>query len=190
MSKKKITTKCLFCKKDFFRFPCRKPIFCSKDCKNKSQITQIILICATCKKEYKRNISQVKWRGSSVCSNECKKEHMSLLLSGENGPRWKGGVSDPLRRIRNSYKFKEWRKAVFKRDDYTCQDCGTTKTKLHPHHIKPFLIFPKLRLKVSNGKTLCAKCHKKADDLNRKKFKFPKVARYQKNLKINKWTWK
>jgi 5-methylcytosine-specific restriction endonuclease McrA len=58
-------------------------------------------------------------------------------------------------------KYKEWREAVYKRDDYTCQDCGKRGGELHPHHIKPFATFPKFRYEVSNGVTLCKGCHRK-----------------------------
>jgi len=50
---------------------------------------------------------------------------------------------------RKSKEYKEWRKAVFERDNYTCQECGSKKD-LHPHHIKHFAKFPKLRFVVTN----------------------------------------
>lgn len=171
--KKGIVKKCLICDKEFYVALSReKAKFCSNACRNESQRTQITLKCVVCKKEYKRHISQVKWRGSSVCSYECRNIHFSLSKSGENSPSWKGGLSNPLRRLRNSSRFKKWRELVFKRDNKTCQDCGSVNTILHPHHIKPFSIFPELQFEISNGRTLCKECHKKADELNRKKFKF------------------
>ena len=65
-------------------------------------------------------------------------------------------------RIRNSQEYKDWRKAVFERDNYTCQSCGKHGGKLNAHHIKPFKDYPKLRLVLDNGITLCAECHKEA----------------------------
>lgn len=67
---------------------------------------------------------------------------------------------------RGSYEYKEWRKAVYERDNYTCQKCGLKSgngkaVELHPHHIKPFATFTELRFEVSNGITLCKDCHKK-----------------------------
>lgn len=77
----------------------------------------------------------------------------------ENHPLWKGGVTDENRLARGSVEFKEWRKEVFERDTYTCQECGDTKSYLHPHHIKEFAIYKELRYEVNNGLTLCKNCH-------------------------------
>lgn len=61
---------------------------------------------------------------------------------------------------RKSKGYIEWRKAVFERDNYTCQLCGQVGGKLNAHHIKPFAGSPEGRLDVSNGVTLCKECHK------------------------------
>ena len=61
---------------------------------------------------------------------------------------------------RNVPENKEWRKAVYERDNYTCQSCGKTGEKLAAHHILPYAIFKDLRFDVNNGITLCRKCHK------------------------------
>lgn len=77
-----------------------------------------------------------------------------------------GGRKFPFERteeqdIRNSKDYSEWRKKVFVRDDYTCKICGKKGGNLNAHHIKSFKKYPKLRLKLSNGVTLCEECHKK-----------------------------
>jgi 5-methylcytosine-specific restriction endonuclease McrA len=43
---------------------------------------------------------------------------------GEKCPLWKGGVTEKNAVIRTSLEYKNWRRAVFERDDYTCQKCG------------------------------------------------------------------
>ena len=63
--------------------------------------------------------------------------------------------------IRRGVQYKEWRKAVFERDDYTCQECGAMGVRLNADHIKPFALYPDLRFDVANGRTLCVECHRK-----------------------------
>ena len=77
---------------------------------------------------------------------------------GETNNLWKGGISKENNRLRQTAEFKNWRKAVYKRDNYICQECGQRK-ELHAHHIKPFSKHPKLRFDLSNGITLCFKHH-------------------------------
>ena len=84
-------------------------------------------------------------------------------ISGEKSHYWKGGVTPKNLAIRNSMEMKQWRKAVFERDDYTCQDCGQRGGDLQADHIKPFSLFPELRFEKSNGRTLCVPCHKQTD---------------------------
>lgn len=81
---------------------------------------------------------------------------------------WKGGISPLYKRIRRSKEFMDWREAVFKRDDWTCQGCGIRGGILHPDHIKPFAFFPELRFELSNGRTLCKNCHVKTDSWGHK----------------------
>lgn len=63
-------------------------------------------------------------------------------------------------RNRATTEYKEWRRAVFTRDDWTCQLCGKRGGRLQAHHIKKWSEFPELRYEVSNGTTLCESCHR------------------------------
>lgn len=78
-----------------------------------------------------------------------------VIWVGKCAP-WKRTAQD----IRKSVEYSKWRTAVFVRDEYTCQICGQVGGRLNAHHIKLFSKYPKLRLKVSNGLTLCESCHK------------------------------
>ena len=62
-------------------------------------------------------------------------------------------------------EYKEWRKAVYERDDYTCQICGKRGDGiyLNADHIKPLYTNPELIYDVNNGRTLCVECHKQTD---------------------------
>lgn len=59
-----------------------------------------------------------------------------------------------------SFEYNEWRKAVFQRDNFTCQRCGQRGGRLQAHHIKAWAKYPELRYDVANGITYCVECHK------------------------------
>jgi hypothetical protein len=62
---------------------------------------------------------------------------------------------------RNTREYAAWRRKVFERDDFTCQECGQRGGTLNAHHIKSFSKFKNLRYVLSNGLTLCEQCHKR-----------------------------
>lgn len=61
-----------------------------------------------------------------------------------------------------SKEHKRWRKAVFSRDNFTCQypNCGSRKG-IESHHIKPISKHKEVSTNVSLGITLCQECHEK-----------------------------
>ena len=76
-----------------------------------------------------------------------------------------------IRHKRSDYpELKEWRKAVFSRDRYKCQECGKTGY-LEAHHIKGWRDYPHLRFDIDNGSTLCRKCHKKTENYGTKRLR-------------------
>lgn len=84
--------------------------------------------------------------------------------SGENHHAWKGGITPVNEKIRKSFEYKLWRKAVFERDNYQCIWGGKEHgSKLNADHIKPFSQYPELRFAIDNGRTLCEDCHRKTD---------------------------
>jgi hypothetical protein len=95
---------------------------------------------------------------------ECTKRHRP---KGDKHPLWKGGITDAHHKIRTSTEYKEWRMSVFQRDRFTCVNCGYRSRKagnkpsdIRADHIKPFYLYPELRLAVDNGRTLCIPCDK------------------------------
>ena len=80
--------------------------------------------------------------------------------AGKHHWNWKGGITPKNQKGRASKEYADWRKAVFIRDDFTCQKCGIKGGKLNAHHIKTWATYPDLRYDVTNGITLCSKCHK------------------------------
>lgn len=86
------------------------------------------------------------------------------LRVGNKNPNWKGGITPVNMKIRKSFEYKQWRTAVFKRDNFTCVWCNSKESgTLNADHIKPFAYFPELRLDINNGRTLCVRCHKKTE---------------------------
>lgn len=65
-------------------------------------------------------------------------------------------------------EYKQWRLHVFERDNYTCVFCRKHGIKLNAHHIKSYARYPELRYELSNGITLCEKCHRELHKLLRK----------------------
>jgi hypothetical protein len=112
-----------------------------------------VVVCSRCGKSVVKN----KWKGDRYCSIKCS----NLDNAGTNNPNYRGGITPLNRKVRNSPEYKEWRLKVFQRDNYTCVHCGQIGWELHADHIKPFSLFPELRLDVDNGRTLCVECHKK-----------------------------
>lgn len=83
------------------------------------------------------------------------------VSSGNKHWNWQGGVTSENTKVRHSDRYKHWRVTVFKRDGYSCQDCGVVGGELHADHIKQFAYYPELRFELSNGRTLCRECHLK-----------------------------
>lgn len=95
------------------------------------------------------------------------RQQISERVSGSKSIFWKGGISPLNERIRKSGAYQEWRKSVFERDDYTCQECKQRGGELHADHIKQFAYFPELRFVLSNGRTLCVNCHRQTETYGR-----------------------
>ena len=84
---------------------------------------------------------------------------------GKLSPTWKSDTKYQ-RDERHNYEYIEWRRNVFIRDKYTCQNCGAHNQKgnnktvrLVAHHIKNWKDNPEDRYDEDNGVTLCEPCH-------------------------------
>ncbi len=183
---------CITCKKIFYKkYNCskkewEKQKYCSRSCINKGRISRFRGKFHL-SQEQKDHLSKVLMgRRCNTGRTHIKKgQHLSPstefgkippwnigkknpYFTGPNNPRWKGGIYPQHLKDRHSLKMKKWREEVFKRDDFTCQECGRKRkvgdrVVLHAHHIKSFAKYPKLRFILKNGKTLCQECHLKTD---------------------------
>lgn len=79
----------------------------------------------------------------------------------ERNPNWQGGIANNRIAELSTTKYKNWRIAVFERDEYTCVHCGQVGGDLEADHIKQWTFYPELRYEIENGRTLCLKCHRK-----------------------------
>lgn len=61
-------------------------------------------------------------------------------------------------------EYKELRKLVFKRDNYSCVICSKTNCYIEMDHIKEWCNYPELRYDSNNCRTLCKDCHKKTEN--------------------------
>lgn len=124
------------------------------------------------------------------CSNKCTHSHDEFLrnamknftfkgkkhsqktvesMKGSGNHQWKGGVTPISKLIRESSRYRNWRKTVFERDRYTCIECGDNEGRnLNAHHLKSFSSYPELRFDLDNGVTLCIPCHIKTDTFGKK----------------------
>jgi len=99
------------------------------------------------------------------CNRVCYSLWRSENCTGENAPNYKDGRCGTRLLLRRSLRYKEWRKAIFQRDNYTCQKCGDSRGgNLVADHIKSFALYPELRYDITNGRTLCKKCHKETEN--------------------------
>lgn len=87
-------------------------------------------------------------------------ELKNTFQAGEKHWNWHGGISPERELIANREKEKIWSKGVKDKDGWICQTCGEKKD-LHAHHIKPWTPKAKSNYDISNGITLCRKCHAK-----------------------------
>ncbi len=119
------------------------------------------------------------------------KDKMSELMSGErnpnfgktgkNHPKWTEDKKHPFHKaVRSLHEYKKWRTDIFKRDNFTCADCGESKIYIEAdHHPERFIdIIRKNEIDsiekavkceelwdIENGRTLCKKCHKEKHSL-------------------------
>ena len=118
---------------------------------------KVIKYCVVCGKEYERKKNEES--ETKTCSIKCLGVWHSLEMRNEKASNWKGGITSIHQLIKNSKEYKEWREAVFKRDNFTCQKCEANNVYINAHHIKSFSNFPELRFEINNGVTLCEPCH-------------------------------
>lgn len=129
------------------------------NCKRKKPRT-----CLICQNEYiYRNKTQ------KYCSRRCFEISHKETMLGNNNPAYKNGSSY----LKRGWRGNDWetiRLEIYKRDNYTCRDCGekcvgkmnykkNSNKIIQCHHIEKYET--NHNNKESNLVTLCLKCHLK-----------------------------
>jgi len=141
--------------------------------------------CIKCNKEFVKptRYSWRQWDEKKLCSRQCAaiyyhenyrhssetREKLRLVHLGKPQPwkegskshLWRGGRTKEVILLRESARYGAWRRAVYERDNWTCQECKQRGGRLNADHIKSFARFPSLRFELENGRTLCEDCHRK-----------------------------
>lgn len=162
---KRITVQCFICGITVERRPSsvktKSENFCGYKCSAKyraiirKQNASTTKTCKFCNKEFIVRKSESK--RFSTCSKECQR----LSRKNEKNANWQGGKTIKRQKDMAQTEYKLWRKSVFERDNYTCQECKKHGGNMEAHHIKSWKNYPELRYEISNGVTLCLKCHRK-----------------------------
>ena len=83
-------------------------------------------------------------------------------IKGKHPIAWNKGLGKGIRTERmkemDGWRYIQWRRKVFQRDNYICQKCRQKGGKLIADHIKMWLLYPELRYNINNGQTLCKDC--------------------------------
>jgi hypothetical protein len=111
--------------------------------------------------EVSNNLPSTPWnKGKIGVQENVNKGQNKPEWSGENHWNWQGGITEPNHKERCSLEYKTWAREVKERDDYTCVVCKNRDGGYrHSHHVLPFSEYPEHRYNISNGITMCKKCH-------------------------------
>ncbi len=155
---RKVTKICIICGKEYLVKPSgeKRSKYCSKKCWSKRKISQETREKIRSRLKGKRNSPQTEFKKGNIPKR-------TNYPKGELHPNWQGKI--PLKiRMRKWKEYKKWKKAVFERDNYTCQNCSISDKRKNPiildaHHILSVVKHPELMFDINNGKTLCLNCH-------------------------------
>lgn len=112
--------------------------------------------------ERKKEISK---RNSGSKPKLCGEKHPQYGKVKELNFNWKGGSTPERQSFYGSRKWKEVSRAIYQRDNWTCQKCGRKtsasfkRTGFSIHHIVSFSENKELRAEKSNLVLLCRPCH-------------------------------
>ena len=199
---------CETCGKEYYVIPARAEFtkFCSTKCKG---IAISKNIRSTSHPRYIKNVARQKncegcgclmthtppkpitsFLLQKFCTKTCADEH-GLRYFGVENKKYKG---DAARRKNRTSMHSRWANKVIQRDLYKCMRCDVSGevATLQAHHIFPFELYPSKRNDISNGITLCSKCHWEVHDTLEEKYihttdeqKVKRLSKPKKNLIVS-----
>lgn len=92
----------------------------------------------------------------------CYNKEVLRLRTGESSAVWKSTLTEEERELARNYpEYRQWLSGVYRRDNYTCQVCGKRSNgDINAHHLYGYSDYPKYRIDIENGVTLCESHHK------------------------------
>ena len=156
----KIHCLCQSCNIEFLAIPSAKRKFCSNKCYNKSKLGKKTWNSGL--KNWRTKEHTKKLRKAIILRN--KSHPLATEQASINGSKATRQLllftaQSHKAMVRKSALYRNWRTAVFERDNHTCQQCFIRGSYLQAHHMKSYAEFPSDRFKVENGITLCKTCH-------------------------------
>lgn len=123
----------------------------------KSGMSICLCDCGNVVEKINRNL----YNGITKSCGCLKKENFdnTTRVKGEAHGMWKGGISDERSKLMSKKVYKDWRKKVYERDNFTCQKCGQVGYKLNCHHIENYAGNKEKACCLENGITFCKTCH-------------------------------
>ena len=135
-------------------------------------VERFIIQCSQCGKDLEpMTKARIEVTPTHFCCPECQNIYWSKHYGGENNPNWNPNLTEEERIENRDYpEYKQWRKEVYERDNYTCQCCGDNKGgNLEAHHLNGYNWDKDNRTNIDNGITLCKECHKEFHKIYGKK---------------------
>ena len=163
--RKRVSVICGACGERFECRPSQMREACCRECayrlrarrSSNTQSKRVELVCEHCGK---RKLVSPAYSTRRFCSPNC----ANAANTGENNPRWKGGITSEHQAFFSSPEWKRVCASVWARDRRTCRRCGAVHNgagQLHEvHHTGSWAKFPEHRLNLDNLVLLCRKCHR------------------------------
>jgi len=105
------------------------------------------------------SLAQIKRFKDNPMSDDYKDKIRQSLKgrnTGENNPKWKGGVYKLVDAIRKSNIYKDWKIKCLIRDKYTCQISGIINKDVEVHHLNSIsLMVEKYKIKTMEEARSC-----------------------------------